>query len=65
MRIRTHHDTCIGAGRCFLAAPDLFDQSEHDATVVVLADQVTGGHLHKARRAVEECPTRTLYVTEQ
>ncbi|MFI1437148.1 ferredoxin [Streptomyces lydicus] len=60
MRIRTHHDTCIGAGRCFLAAPELFDQSEHDATVVVLAEQLSGARLQKAREAVEDYPTLTL-----
>ncbi|MFH9871714.1 ferredoxin [Streptomyces lydicus] len=65
MRIRTHHDTCIGAGRCFLAAPELFDQSEHDSTVVVLADQVSGARLQKAREAVEDCPTRMLYLSEE
>ncbi|MFF8371844.1 ferredoxin [Streptomyces lydicus] len=65
MRIGTHRERCIGAGRCFLTAPELFDQSEHDATVVVLADKVTGAHLEKAREAVEECPTRTLYLSEQ
>ncbi|MEV7379902.1 ferredoxin [Streptomyces lydicus] len=65
MRIGTHRERCIGAGRCFLAAPELFDQSEHDATVVVLADEVTGGRLQKAREAVEDCPTRTLYLSEE
>ncbi|MDN3292789.1 ferredoxin [Streptomyces ficellus] len=65
MRIRAHSDTCVGAGRCFLAAPELFDQSDDDATVVVLVDQVAGVHLEKARDAVDDCPTRTLYLTEQ
>ncbi|MFI9358839.1 ferredoxin [Streptomyces lydicus] len=65
MWIRTHAETCIGAGRCFLAAPELFDQSEHDATVVVLTGQVTGARLEKARQAVEDCPTRTPYLSEE
>ncbi|MFH9862931.1 ferredoxin [Streptomyces sp. NPDC017202] len=64
MRIRSNPDTCIGAGRCFLTAPELFDQSEADATVVVLVDQVAGDRLDKAREAVDDCPTRTLYLTE-
>lgn len=65
MRIRTNSDTCIGAGRCFRTAPELFDQNEADATVVVLVDQVTGDRLEKAREAVDDCPTRTLYLTEK
>ncbi|MFD7460897.1 MULTISPECIES: ferredoxin [unclassified Streptomyces] len=64
MRIRSNRDTCIGAGRCHLAAPELFDQSKVDATVVVLVDQVTGDRLERAREAVDDCPTRTLRLTE-
>ncbi|MGW7444574.1 ferredoxin [Kitasatospora sp. NPDC054795] len=65
MRIRTNPDSCIGAGRCYLAAPDLFDQDDRDGTVVVLADRVAGAQLAGARTAVEECPTRTLSLTEE
>ncbi|WP_030060752.1 ferredoxin [Streptomyces novaecaesareae] len=64
MRIRTDPERCIGAGRCFLAAPELFDQNDHDGTVVVLVDQVTGDALEGARAAVDDCPTRTLSLTE-
>ncbi|MFF4378172.1 ferredoxin [Kitasatospora sp. NPDC001547] len=65
MRIRTDEDRCIGAGRCYLAAPDLFDQSDRDGTVVVLTERVAGAQLAGARTAVEECPTRTLSLIEE
>ncbi|MET8539450.1 ferredoxin [Kitasatospora sp. NPDC004799] len=65
MRIRTEADRCIGAGRCYLAAPELFDQSDHDGTVVVLSERVAQAQLADARAAVEDCPTRTLSLTEE
>ncbi|MFD3659459.1 ferredoxin [Streptomyces sp. NPDC058659] len=65
MRVRTNRDTCIGAGRCYLVAPELFDQRDDDATVIVLVEHVTGTALDKAREAADECPTRTLYLTEE
>ncbi|RKT19398.1 ferredoxin [Streptomyces sp. 1114.5] len=64
MQIRTDADRCIGAGRCFLAAPALFDQNDHDGTVVVLVEQVTGDQVEGARAAVDDCPTRTLSLIE-
>ncbi|MFG3053132.1 ferredoxin [Kitasatospora sp. NPDC048239] len=64
MEIRTERDRCIGAGRCFLAAPELFDQNDHDGTVVVLVDRVAGAQLEGARAAVDDCPTRTLSLIE-
>ncbi|MDV5143096.1 ferredoxin [Streptomyces sp. SBC-4] len=55
----------MGAGRCFLVAPELLDQRADDATVVVLVEDVTGTGLDKAREAADGCPTRTPFLTEE
>ncbi|MPY51200.1 ferredoxin, partial [Streptomyces acidicola] len=39
MKIRIEHDRCRGAGQCTLTAPELFDQSDDDGTVVLLNEQ--------------------------
>ena len=37
MKIKADTGRCIGAGMCVMTLPEVFDQSEEDGTVVVLA----------------------------
>lgn len=60
MRIRTLEGRCVGAGQCVLAAPDLFDQSDEDGTVVVLRDVVDAEHEAGAQAALGRCPSGTI-----
>jgi ferredoxin len=49
---------CMGAGQCVLTAPDLFDQSEEEGTVLLVReprDDETDRSL--VRRAVDLCPS--------
>ncbi|MFE4588489.1 ferredoxin [Streptomyces laurentii] len=65
MRIQADTRRCVGAGMCALTAPDLFDQSEHDGTVVLLRPDVTGREAaDAARRAVHYCPSGALTLTD-
>ena len=36
MRVSVDASRCCGAGLCALTAPAVFDQSEHDGTVLLL-----------------------------
>ncbi|AJC52679.1 hypothetical protein GZL_09342 [Streptomyces sp. 769] len=50
---------------CALTAPDLFDQSDHDGTVVLLRAGVCGQEVAEAARAaVEACPSGALTLTD-
>ncbi|MEV7864763.1 ferredoxin [Streptomyces sp. NPDC088124] len=60
LRIVADRERCVGAGQCVLTAPELFDQSEEDGTVVVLADEVGEDDLDKVREAVHICPSGAL-----
>jgi ferredoxin len=62
VKIKADTGVCIGAGMCALTAPDVFDQSEDDGTVVLL-DPEPPAHLETAaRRAVQLCPSGALSI---
>jgi len=65
MKIRVDRDRCRGAGQCALTAPELFDQSDDDGTVVVL-DQRPSPDLHgQARMAAALCPNSVISLLEE
>ncbi|MEU6009336.1 ferredoxin [Streptomyces sp. NPDC047453] len=65
LRIQTDTQRCVGAGMCALTAPDLFDQSDHDGTVVLLEAGLSGqGADEAARAAVERCPSGALTLSD-
>jgi ferredoxin len=63
MRIQVDRDRCRGAGQCALNAPELFDQSEEDGTVVVLDEQPLPALQEKARLAAALCPNSVIRLT--
>ncbi len=64
MKIHVDHERCRGAGQCVLSAPDLFDQSEEDGTVVLLDDRPPPELHDAARRAASLCPNAVIRVEE-
>ena len=60
-----HADTtiCVGAGQCALRAPAVFDQSQHDGTVIVLDTQPGTEHQADVRAAVELCPSGAISIS--
>ena len=54
-------DKCVGGGQCVLAAPDLFDQSDDDGTVILLR-QPEAGEVGEAERAARLCPASAITV---
>jgi ferredoxin len=62
MRITADRERCIGAGQCVLTDPEMFDQSEEDNTVILLAEQVRSEQLDRVRFAVRICPSGALSI---
>lgn len=60
MRLQADTGRCVGAGMCALTAPELFDQSDDDGTVVLLQDPEGPAADEAARAAVERCPSGAL-----
>ncbi|MEU4410025.1 ferredoxin [Streptosporangium sp. NPDC023963] len=64
MKVTTDVARCIGAGMCVLTAPEVFDQSEDEGTVVLL-DETPPPELHAAaRRAGHLCPSGAISVSD-
>lgn len=64
MKIKADTDVCIGAGQCALVAPELFDQSDDDGTVIVLNETPSEDQRAKAEEAVSLCPSGALSLEE-
>ena len=60
MRLFVDRERCIGAAQCVLAAPGMFDQSDTDGRVILLAAATDGPLPEVARTAVHRCPSGAL-----
>jgi ferredoxin len=64
MKVTVDQDKCCGAGQCVLLAPDVFDQREQDA-IVVLLDETPAASLHATvREAASVCPAAAITLDE-
>lgn len=64
MRLEGDSDVCFGAGLCKLTAPEVFDQTEDEGTVVVLADDPPPDQHNLVRRAEQLCPSGAITFSE-
>ncbi len=56
-RLQVEHDrdACVGHGRCYVLAPDVFDEDEQGHAVVKVAS-IPAELEKQARMAAENCP---------
>jgi ferredoxin len=62
MHITVKRDLCIGVGNCVELAPDVFDQSEDDGTVVLLQEDVDDALVGDVTQAAEVCPVHAILL---
>ncbi len=61
LKVEHDSDACVGHGRCYLLAPDVFDEDEQGHGIVKLAS--VPAELHKqARLAAENCPEDAILL---
>lgn len=63
MRVRVDRAVCVGHGRCYTLAPEVFCPDEEGRCVVVRED-VPHALAEKVRRAVSNCPEEALSLDE-
>jgi ferredoxin len=63
MRVRVDPDLCVGHGRCYALAADVFGADDYGHAEVLVAD-VDGALLEQARIAVDNCPERAITLEE-
>lgn len=64
MKIRLDSERCTGHGRCYVLAPEVFDEDDHGRCVPKLAT-VPVEHQERARAGVESCPEHALAIENQ
>ncbi|MQA97540.1 MAG: ferredoxin [Streptosporangiales bacterium] len=64
MRVNADRDVCIGSGQCVLSEPRVFDQSDEDGLVLLLAADPPADTAEGVRRAVTLCPSGALSVED-
>lgn len=62
VRVTVDREACVGAGRCVLTAPGVFDQDDDGYSVVLQAEPV-GADAEAARLAAARCPSRALRIS--
>jgi ferredoxin len=63
MKVRVDPDLCVGHGRCYALAPDVFGADDF-GHAEVLAPEVDGELVDQARVGAENCPERAISLEE-
>ncbi|MDT0317180.1 ferredoxin [Streptomyces millisiae] len=64
MRVSVDQDRCVGAGQCAQTSEEVFDQSEEDGLVVLLAENPPAAAREAVRRAAAGCPGGAISIAE-
>ncbi|TDC25349.1 ferredoxin [Streptomyces sp. 8K308] len=64
MRVSVDQDRCVGSGQCAQTSEEVFDQSEEDGLVVLLAESPSTAHRETVRRAAAQCPVSAISLVE-
>lgn len=61
MKVRLDEDACVGHGRCYAIAPDVFDADDQGHCVLRFVDEPVPDQLiDRARQAITNCPEHAL-----
>ena len=62
MKVTVDQNKCVASGHCVLAAPDVFDQRDEDAIVVLLDPSPPDGLAEDVKQAAALCPALAITV---
>jgi ferredoxin len=64
MKVIVEQPKCVSAGNCVAHAPDVFDQSEDDGSVILLDESPSADRADDVRQAEAACPAMAIHVLE-
>ena len=64
MRVLLDRDRCVGHGRCYSLAPQVFDADDDGYCVVLAGDDIPSELSELARRGVTNCPEQALSIEQ-
>jgi ferredoxin len=65
MRVRLDHAKCVGHGRCYVLAPDVFEDDERGHCVVTAREPLTPELLDQARLGEQNCPEGAISIESE
>lgn len=63
MKVRVDSEICVGHGRCYEIAPEVFSDDERGHCVIRQAE-VTKEHEAATRKAEANCPERAILIED-
>ena len=60
MQLIIDQHKCVGAGQCVFAAPEVFDQRDDDAIVVLLDEDPPESERANIAEAISACPVGAI-----
>ncbi len=63
MKVRVDSEACVGHGRCYEIAPEVFGDDER-GHCVILTPEVAKEHRAAAHKAEGNCPERAIVIEE-
>ena len=63
MKVTVDADLCVGHGRCYVLAPDVFGPDDF-GHCVILEDRPDGALVAQARLGAENCPEQAISITD-
>jgi len=64
MRIVVHEDRCVGHGRCYALAPEVYDADDLGHCVLRVDGEVPADLIAAARLGAANCPEDALELTD-
>ena len=63
MKVRVDSDACVGHGRCYMLAPDIFDEDER-GHCKVMNENISSELEKQARMGEANCPEGAIEIEE-
>ncbi len=63
-KVRVDLDLCVGHGRCYELAPEVFEEDEDRGHCRVRIERVEGEQAQLAQRASDNCPEGAIFVED-
>jgi len=63
MRVRVDRAKCVGHGRCYVLAPEVFEDDERGHCVVSVRGPLSPELIAQARRGEQNCPEGAISLT--
>lgn len=62
-RVRVDSEKCVGHGRCYALAPEIFEEDDRGHCVIP-REAIPPERIHRARLGADNCPEEAITVSD-